>query len=830
MQRVDESHLLLDWFAQQGWQPFEFQREVWTAYQNGESGLIHAPTGTGKTYAAWLAPLMEWMRHNPPPYSLAKRNAAVPLTVIWLTPLRALATDTAEALSAPIRDLGLPWTVETRTGDTSSRIRNRQRTRLPSTLITTPESLSLLLSRENAPEIFKSLKAIIVDEWHELMASKRGVQVELALARLRRWNPNLRLWGLSATMGNLDVALETLLGESDFETGESPQGRLVRAHLPKARRIDAIIPESLDRFPWAGHLGLKLLPEVVKEIERSNSTLVFTNTRSQTEAWYQAILEAKPEYAGLIALHHSSLASETRHWVEKALKDGRLKCVVCTSSLDLGVDFAPVERVFQISSPKTVGRLLQRAGRSGHRPDAESRVTCVPAHAFELIEIAAVKEAVQEGVIEARPPIENPLDVLVQHLVTIALGGGFTSDDLYREVKTTHAYRHLTHDEWQWALNFVTTGGDALKSYEQYSRVVERAGRYVVESKFVAMTHRLSIGTILGDASLQVRYLKGEKIGNLEESFATRLKPGDRFTLAGKVLQFVRIQEMIVYVRRAKSIKGVIPRWTGGALPLSETLTHAVRHQLERARQGVYASPEMQALRPILAVQEAWSVIPDANQLLIERLQTREGHHLFFYPFEGRLVHEGLAALIAYRLSRLQAITFTMAANDYGFELLAPEAAPLEQALENGLLSVEGLYEDILASLNAAEMSRRQFREVARVAGLVLERYPGGQKTMKQLQASSGLLYDVIVKYDSDNRLLEQAEREVLQRQLESGRLHRALTRYSEGHVTVRDVKRPTPFAFPLLVERVRQTVSSESLEDRIRKMQISLEKWADKI
>jgi ATP-dependent Lhr-like helicase len=820
--------LALNWFAARGWTPFPFQQEVWSTYLAGESGLIHAPTGTGKTYAAWLGPLMEWVAAHPEfnPGTTTRRNTAPPINVLWVTPMRALAADTERALREPVEALGLPWTIETRTGDTSSAARSRQRRRLPTALITTPESLSLLLTRENAPELFAHLQAVVVDEWHELMGNKRGVQTELALARLRRWRPGLRTWALSATMGNLDTALRALLGAVDYGTGEVPTGRLIQADVAKSICIDSIIPPQIERFPWAGHLGLKLLPQVLEGIEASRSSLVFTNTRSQTEAWYQAILEARPEWAGEIALHHSSLDHDTREWVEQALRDGRLRCVVCTSSLDLGVDFAPVERVFQVGSPKGVARLLQRAGRSGHSPGRESRVSCVPTNALELIEVAAARDAAQRGQIEPRSMPERPLDVLLQHLVTIALGGGFAPEQMLREVRTAYSYRNLSQQEWDWALTFLTGGGAALRAYPQYHRLVERDGRLVVEDREIARMHRMSIGTIVGDASLQVRYLKGAKIGSVEESFVSRLKRGDRFTLAGKVLEFVRVRDMTVWVRRAPNTRGVIPRWLGGRLPLSETLADAVRAELARAREGIYSAPEVEALRPILQLQAKWSIIPASDELLIERAKTREGYHLFFFPFQGRLVHEGMAALLAYRLARLHPITFTLSANDYGFELLAPEAPPLDEALQAGLLfSTNQLIDDILASLNAAEMARRQFREIARVAGLVFERFPGGQMTAKQLQVSSGLLFDVLERYDSGNLLLEQAEREVLQQQLEAGRLYAALK--GIGRITVRDTKRPTPFAFPLVVETLRQTVSSEKLEDRVRRMQLTLERAA---
>jgi ATP-dependent Lhr-like helicase len=808
------------WFDSRGWEPFAFQREVWSAYLDGESGLIHAATGTGKTYAAWLGAVLE---------SLAEGSAtgakAPPLRILWITPLRALAADTEAALRMPLADLELSWTLESRTGDTSAAVRSRQRTRLPTALVTTPESLALLLSRDDAQALFSDLRAVIVDEWHELMGSKRGVQTELALARLRGWRPGMRTWGLSATIGNLEDARDALLGVR----AESTPGRIVRGLVPKDIVVDALIPPTIERFPWAGHLGTQLLPQVVEAVEEGETAIVFTNTRSQTEIWYQALLDARPDWAGQIALHHGSLDRARRDWVEDGLRTGKLRCVVATSSLDLGVDFSPVDRVLQIGSPKGVARLLQRAGRSGHRPGAVSRVTCVPTNTLELIEVAAARDGVRAVSVESRHPVERPLDLLAQHVVTVALGGGFQADELKAEVRTTRSYAGLMDDEWQWVLDFVTRGGDALSAYSEFQRVVVRDdGLYVVEDRGVARRHRMSIGTIVSDASITVKYVAGARLGSVEESFIARLNPGDRFVFAGKPLEFVRVRDMTAWVRRTKSTKGLIPRWMGARMPLSTELAASLRARLEEASRGVFRDPEMEAIRPILEVQARWSRIPRADELLIERVKTREGHHLFLFPFDGRLVHEGLAALFAYRISRLVPISFTMSMNDYGVELLSPEPAPLDEALAAGLLSPHGLVDDVPASLNAAEMARRQFREIARVAGLVFQGFPYAGKSARQLQASSGLFFDVFTRYDPGNLLVSQAHREVMERQLESSRLGQTLERLSAGRVVITEPKRTPPLAFPLLVDRTRNSVTSESVGDRVQRMKVALEKAAD--
>jgi ATP-dependent Lhr-like helicase len=829
----DEQRIVDAWFAERRWAPFGFQREVWDAYLAGESGLIHAATGTGKTLAAWIGPMLEWMRDyreraeipaaGAPTRARARRIEAPPLRVLWITPLRALAADTHVALTEVQAVLAPTWTVETRTSDTSPATRARQGKRLPTALVTTPESLSVMLSRPDAPTIFRDLRVVVVDEWHELMGTKRGVQVELALARLRRLRPGVRTWGLSATIGNLAEARDTLLGAERVRGA----ARIVRGVEPKGVIVDAAIPPVVERFPWAGHLGTQMLPQVIAAIEEGTSAIVFTNTRSQTEIWYQALLAARPDWAGLIALHHGSLDRKQRDWVEDGLRDGRLRCVVATSSLDLGVDFSPVDRVLQVGSPKGVARLLQRAGRSGHRPGATSRVTCVPTNSLELIEIAAARDGIEAGAVESRYPVTRPLDVLAQHVVTIALGGGFDADDLREEVRETQAYEGLTDAEWGWVMEFVTSGGETLRAYPEYAKVVASESGYVVDSALVARRHRMAIGTIVSDAHIVVRYLRGPRLGSVEESFVARLKPGDRFVFAGTPLEFVRVRDMQAWVRRAKSVKGTIPRWMGSRLPLSGELAAALRRRLGEAARGQFRDPEMQAVKPILDVQAKWSRIPSPHELLIERVKTREGHHLFFFPFEGRLVHEGLAALFAWRIARLTKITFSVASNDWGFELLSADPAPLDEALASGLLDPANLVHDIPASLNATEMARRQFREIARVAGLVFPGYPHSGKSARQLQASSGLFFDVFQRYDPANLLVSQAHREVLERQLESSRLARTLERLATSSVVITDPKRTPPLAFPLLVARARERVSSETLAERIRKMQLSLERAA---
>jgi ATP-dependent Lhr-like helicase len=814
------------WFAERGWKPFPFQKEVWAAVARGESGLLHASTGAGKTYSVWFAALNQFARPAAEPTELKPRKrkpTAAPLSVLWITPMRALAADTARALEGPIQDLQIPWSVGLRTGDTSSSERAKQGRRLPSALITTPESLTLLLTRADAQATMSTLKMVVVDEWHELIGNKRGIQLQLALARLRQWNPQLVIWGLSATLGNQQHAQQVLVGDH----GTTVHGKVVKKLI-----VDTLLPPSIERFPWAGHMGLRMLPQVLAEVDSSSSCLLFTNTRAQSEIWYQALLEARPDWAGLIALHHGSLSREVRDWVERALKEGHLKAVVCTSSLDLGVDFLPVERVLQIGSAKGVARLMQRAGRSGHAPGRPSRVTLVPTHSLELVEAAAARDAVDARLIEPRESPHKPLDVLVQHLVSMALGGGFTPDALLAEVRTAWAYRELTDDEWEWALAFVRYGGLSLTAYPDYRRVEpDEDGIWRVPDARLARRHRMSVGTIVSEASINVKYWSkgggGGSLGSVEEGFIARLKPGDGFLFSGRLLELVRVENMTAYVKRATTKKAAVPRWNGGRMPLSNELADAVVEKFDAAARGDFSSPEMHVVSPLLEVQRQWSALPRKDTLLAEVLKSREGWHLFIYPFAGRHVHLGLASLLAWRLSRHTPLTFSIAVNDYGFELLSATAIDWHERLTTQLFSSDELLADIIASLNAGELALRRFREIARIAGLVFSGYPGAPKSNRQLQASSGLFFEVFKQYDAGNLLLTQAQEEVLRQELDVARLEQTLNRINNRTLDLHVIKRPTPMAFPLLVERMRESLSTEKLSDRIARMVSDLEKAA---
>lgn len=811
MRGPDTAEAFDAWLAGRGWEPLPFQRTTWTAWRAGASGLVHAPTGVGKTLALWGGAIRAWGGHDGQagPHSLR---------YLWITPLRALARDTVRALREPVDALGLPWSVELRTGDTPSSLKARQRTTPPTAMVTTPESLSLLLSYRETRKAFEGLEAVVVDEWHELLGNKRGVQTELCLARLRRWVPGLRTWGLSATLGNLDEAMAVLLGP------DREDGRLVRGPERPPPEVDIIVPDDLERFPWAGHIGLRTLPAVLEVIEEAGSTLLFTNTRSQAEIWFRALVEARPDWAGSLALHHGSLDRAERTAAEEGLARGTVRCVVATSSLDLGVDFGPVDRVVQVGSPKGVGRLLQRAGRSGHRPGERSRITCVPTHAFEVAEFVAAREAMAADRIEARRPVVRALDVLAQHVVTLALTARSSVADVLAEARSTHAFSGLAEAEWSWVLDFVGRGGPALKAYPRYAKVrVDEDGVLRVDDRGIARRHRMTVGTITSDGMMDVRFLKGGRLGSIEEGFVARLRPGDTFLFAGRRVSLVRVREMTAYVRLARgSGKGRVPRWLGGKLPLSSELGGAVADVLQRWEDADGAG-ESAALSPLLAIQSAWSALPGRDHLLVERARTREGHHLFLFPFLGRFVHDGMAALFAWRLTRDEARTVHVSANDYGFELASRERIELDDAAWRSLMGHDELVADVLASINSAELARRRFRDIARIAGLVFPGFPGQGKSARQIQSSSGLIYDVLERYDAQNLLLDQARREVLDADLQVGDLRDGLARLGAIPRIEVETRRLTPLAFPIWAERVQARVSSESWRERVSRMSLRL-------
>ncbi len=845
--------IVSEWLSGRGYQPFVFQQQTWQHIINAESGLVNAPTGCGKTFSVFLGALIDFINQHPDDYKIKKN---IGLQLLWITPLRALAKDIGRAMEEVIEELGMKWKVGIRNGDTNIVERARQKKQMPEILIITPESLHLLLAQKGYAEIFSSLKIIAVDEWHELLGSKRGVQVELAISRVvgsresigrhrladgdagvRRVESRLSIWGISATIGNLDEAKEVLISPlkqlQNKEVSEvSPlwgdleeAGVIVKANIQKQIEVNSIFPDKIEKYPWAGHLGIKLAHKLIPIIQQSKTTLIFINTRGMSETWYQTLLNVCPELAGSMALHHGSIDMELRTWIEENLHSGNLKAVVCTASLDLGVDFRPVETVIQVGSPKGVARFLQRAGRSGHSHDAISRIYFLPTHSLELVEAAALKSAIKENLIESREPKLLCYDVLIQYLNTLAISDGFIPEEIFKEVISTYCYKDLSKEEWERIIHFITEGGSALQQYDDFKKVEIEDGLYKIKSRKMAMRHRLHIGTIVSDSMMKVKFITGGYIGVIEEYFISRLEPGDVFTLAGRNLEFVMIKDMTALVRKSNSKKSIVPSWTGGRMPLSANLGKKLRSTLDQLATGnKQLARELDKLRPLFDLQQQLSHVPAENELLIEQIETKDGYHLFVYPFEGRLVHEAMAAILAYRISRIMPITFSFAMNDYGFELLSDQPIPVDDGNVYELFSIDDLLNDIQRSVNSTEMARRKFRDVAVIGGLIFQGMPGEKKKARHLQASASLLFNVFSEYDPDNLLLRQAYQEVMEQQMEEARLRDMLERIQQSKIVITFPQQLTPFCFPVKVDSMREDLSSEKLEDRVRRMQMELE------
>lgn len=803
-----------NWLSGQGKQPFLFQQQTWQAMLDKQSGLVNAPTGFGKTYAVFLGAVIGFINNHPGDYTTKKNNG---LQLIWITPLKALAKDIGRAMEAVIFELDLKWKVGVRNGDTSVADRQKQKRSMPEVLIITPESMHLLLAQKNYPQLFENFSILAVDEWHELLGSKRGVQVELAVSRiinLSKKNKTL-VWGISATIGNLDEARQVLLHPLR-ETGI-----IIKARLDKQIAVQSIYPDEIEKYPWAGHLGLKLVHKVLPVIKSSGTTLIFINTRGMSERWYQALLEADPDLSGLIALHHGSVEQALRLWVEDALHEGKLKAVICTASLDLGVDFRPVETVIQVGSPKGVARFLQRAGRSGHQPGSVSHIYFLPTHSLELLEAAALKQAIKENTIERKEPRLLCYDVLIQYLCTLAVGDGFMPGNVFEEIQNTYCYQAITDSEWKAVLHFITDGGNALQAYDDYKKVEQIDGLYRITNRRIAMRHRMHIGTIVSEVMMKVKLLGGGFIGVIEEWFISRLNPGDVFTLSGRNLEFVTIKDMTALVRKSNAKKSIVPSWQGGRMPLSANLGMMLRQQLDSASQEnkMKKAEEIQVLAPLLNLQKELSQLPKQHELLIEHIETEDGFHVFVYPFEGRLVHEAMAAILAWRISRITPITFSFAMNDYGFELLSDQPIPLDDSNVYELFSPENLFADIQRSVNSTEMARRKFRDISVIGGLIFQGYPGEKVKARHLQNSASLLFNVFTEYDKNNLLIKQAYAEVMEQQMEEERLRQMLERIQSGKIIITFPQQLTPFCFPIKVDSLRETLSSEKLEDRIKKM-----------
>jgi len=797
-----DDQLLFKWFALKKWQVLPFQLTAWKSILKGNSGLISVPTGAGKTYAAYL-----------PALARLEDKGKKGIKILYITPLKALANDLESALKAPIEDLNLSFKVARRTGDVSYSKKKKQMTSPPDVLLITPESLSLLLADLKARENFQNLQTIIIDEWHELMSSKRGCLTELAVSRLKSFAPDVQIWGLSATIGNLEQAALSCVGLDKIPD-------LINTEMKREVIIQSITPNTLQALPWVGFLGIRSLPLVLEKLDPTVSTIIFVNTRAQAEKWYLAILESRPDWQNILRVHHGSIDKKERDEVEEGMKIGNLKIVVCTSSLDLGIDFPHVKRVLQIGSPKSISRMIQRAGRASHQPLTPCDIFIVPTHALELLELKAYRKAVEDHEIEKRYLIKNAYDVLLQHLTTCAIGGGFYKEEMYKTIQTCSGFSQLTKEKFEKCLSFLVTGGSALAVYPEYKKMVIFQDKYVVEDSLISRRHKMNIGTITSDALVVVKFLRGKSIGLIEESFLNQLKNGDQFLFAGKILKLMQYKDLTAYVSLAKKNQCKTVTWRGGRLPFSEPLGKLLRKVIVYFKSSL--SLEDTLINNILQVQNQHSYVPKEEELLIEIFRSREGFHLFVYPFEGKTLHEGLANLTAHRLSQNQSVTFVISCNDYGFEILSRTPFD-EDLLTNTLFSSDGLEREYKEIINLHELAKGCFRDIARISGLIFTGYPHKHKSQRQLQLSSGLLYEVLEKYDPGNLLIEQAKAEVLEKQFDHNRLAEVLERLSKSTICCKHLIKLSPFSLPLYMERVSERLTTETTETRLKKI---LEGW----
>jgi ATP-dependent Lhr-like helicase len=797
---------IVNWMDSKDWKPQKFQSDTWKEVLKGQSGLINAPTGSGKTLS--LLPAIIWPTLN----NSKKTNH---LICLWITPLRSLSQQIKISIEEFLIENNLNLSVGVRNGDTSIKERNKQRNKLPNILVTTPESLQLIISSKDWKQKFSFLKTVVVDEWHELIGSKRGVQVELCLAAIRHFNSNTSVWGISATIGNIEQAKDVLLGNTKNENN----GVLIKSNIKKKIQVKSIAPKEIKHMPWRGHLGTNLTPELIPIIKKSKSTLIFTNTRSQCELWYQKLLEKMPELAGDMAMHHGSIDRNIRLWVENAVRNEKLKVVVCTSSLDLGVDFHPVESIVQIGGPKGVARFIQRAGRSGHRPNEVSKIYFLPTHAIELIEAAALNKAVKKDFVEQRNPYLLSFDVLIQFLVSLAVSDGFYPKQTLNFIKKTYAFSMINNVEWEWILRNITVGSQSLQAYDEYKRVdILENGLFKVNSRKIAMRHRVQIGTIVSDALLQLKSINGRRLGKIEEWFVSKLSKGEVFLFGGQYYKIFQMKNMEVIVKKTKAKKGKIVSWMGGRMGFTSYMSELLRTELYDLNKSLLNNPE-NPLNYLTKKQLEFSAIPNSDEFLIESFKTKDGFHTIFYPFEGRFIHEALSHLIAYRISLLNPITFSLAYNDYGFELLSDEFLDVQDILDNNLWDDSHLFQDLNDSINTSEMARRKFRDIAVISGLVFTGMPNKRKGNRDLQSGSQLIFDVFKDYEPDNLLYKQSINETFEYQLEEGRLRAALKRIKSQKLIWKKIPNPSPFSFPIITDRMRENLSSEKFEDRIKKM-----------
>lgn len=794
------------WFERKGLTISATQKRVSKAVAKGKSGLLNAPTGSGKTFAV-AVPLVCAIQED------VKQAKAT--YILWITPLKALSYDTRDALQEVVKGFDLPWVVSVRNGDTTTSERQKIKRKKPAILVITPESLHLLLSQQDALSFFGQIKAIIVDEWHELLGSKRGVQVELAVAWIKQCQPTVLCWGISATIGNLIEASNVLL--HDFAKTE-----MIQDKRRKKLFVHTVLHTEEGAFPRTGHHGLIHLERVYRIIAQSQTCLVFTNTRAQSEMWYRNLLESYPDLAGRMALHHGSLAKEIRSWVEYALHEGLLKVVVCTSGLDLGVDFRPVDTVVQIGSPKGVARFVQRAGRSGHAPTLPAVIHFVPANSLELIEAVALKESIKNQAIERRIPVVLAYDTLAQFMVTLACGPGLFPEELFHLATKTHAFAQLDVATFDAVMRFVQFGGDSLHAYDDYRKIEQQVdGIFKTISRKITAQHRLKIGTIVSIEGVWVKDRRGRVMGNVETYFISKLKPGDCFHFAGKTLKINKFDAQSVWVEPVSNAKNALtPSWIGGRLSFSSEITHQLHEVLQNIDVLIPQYRELQQLVPLFVQQQKYTRIPGGKRLLIEKVYLKGATHLFVFPFEGKKVNEAIAMLFAYRLGMIMPLSFSIAANDYGFELTTDQQVTgLTIDICNTLLSPDNLYKDLQATHNYAELLRKKFTEIASIAGMLHKDFPGAQVKQRHLQNAASLIYKVLVEHEPNHILLRQAAEELSFYQFDFERLHHFLTKVQTYGLDLMELPHLSPFALPLFADRLREKLSTEEVDKQLEKL-----------
>ncbi|KFB11221.1 ligase-associated DNA damage response DEXH box helicase [Nitratireductor basaltis] len=805
------------WFAARGWKPRPHQLALLDATRQGKSALLIAPTGAGKTLAGFLPALTDLATRTPTKPGEAARG----IHTLYISPLKALAVDIHRNLTKPVEEMGLPVTIETRTGDTPSSKRQRQKIKPPDILLTTPEQLALLIASPDADRFFKDLRFVLLDELHSLVTSKRGHMLALGLARLRSLAPDFQSLGLSATVAEPDELRRWLVPQN-------PPGAMAElVTVAGGAKPHITILETEERVPWAGHSARYAIPAIYEEIRKHKTTLLFVNTRSQAEYLFRELWHINEDTLP-IALHHGSLDVAQRRRVEKAMEDNALRAIVATSTLDLGIDWGDVDLVIHVGAPKGASRLAQRIGRSNHRMDEPSRAILVPANRFEVMECRAALEANYLGAQDTPPLVDGSLDVLAQHVWGRAAAGPFHEDEFYREVISAAPYAQLDADTFSRVIEFVANGGYALQTYERYARIRKmKDGRWRISHPRFAQQYRLNVGTIIEAPMLNVRLTRrgakagsprgGMVLGKVEEYFLETLAPGDTFMFSGRVLRFEGIRENECYVTNASGQDAMVPSYAGGKFPLSTYLASQVRAMLaDHDRWN--ALPEQVA--EWLRIQELRSVLPKKSDLLIETFPRGRKHYLVAYPFEGRLAHQTLGMLLTRRLERAGARPLGFVASDYALAIWSIN--DMSAMISNGLLSLDALFDedmlgdDLEAWLADSWLLKRTFRNCAVISGLVEKRHPGKEKSRRQVTVSADLIYDVLRAHEPDHILLQATWRDAATGLLDIARLGEMLSR-TRGRIMHKSLSRVSPLAVPILLDIGKEAVPGESDDALLR-------------